>query len=83
MIHIERFTKVYSIPGYRVGAIATSPDLLHEVDKVADCLTICPSRIGQGVALYGLGHLNDWVEANRTTTNRRVEAFREAMKGNG
>ena len=81
IIHIESFSKVYSIPGYRVGAMATSPNLLHEVDKVADCMTICPSRIGQEAALYGLGHLSDWVEANRSTMNRRVEAFRAAMQG--
>ena len=79
VIHIESFSKVYSIPGYRVGAMAASPDLLHEVDKVADCMTICPSRIGQEAALYGLGHLADWVEANRSTMNRRVERFGEAM----
>ena len=80
VIHIESFSKVYSIPGYRVGAMAASPDLLHEVDKVADCLTICPGRIGQEAALYGLGHLAGWVEANRSTMNRRVEQFGKAMR---
>ena len=80
VIHIESFSKVYSIPGYRVGAMAASPDLLHEVDKVADCLTICPGRIGQEAALYGLGHLAGWVEANRSTMNRRVERFGEEMR---
>lgn len=79
VIHIESFSKVYSIPGYRVGAMAASPGLLHEVDKVADCMTICPSRIGQEAALYGLGHLATWVEDNRSTMNRRVQQFGEAM----
>ena len=81
MIHIESFSKVYSIPGYRVGAMTASPDLLHEVDKVADCLTICPSRLGQEAALYGLGHLAGWVERNRSTMNRRVRQFGDAMLG--
>jgi len=80
VIHIESFSKVYSIPGYRVGAMAASPDLLHEADKVADCLTICPSRIGQEAALYGLGHLAGWVEANRSTMNRRVRQFGDVMR---
>lgn len=79
VIQIQSFSKVYSIPGYRVGALAASPDLLHEVDKVADCLTICPSRLGQEAALYGLGHLDEWVATNRETMNRRVRMFREAM----
>ena len=80
VIQIHSFSKVYSIPGYRVGGLAASPGLLHEVDKVADCLTICPSRIGQEAALYGLGHVGEWVEANRLTMNRRVEQFTEAMR---
>ena len=81
VIQIQSFSKVYSIPGYRVGAMAASPELLHEVDKVADCLTICPSRIGQEAALYGLGHLDGWVAANRATMNRRVQQFGESMQG--
>ena len=80
VIHIHSFSKVYSIPGYRVGGLAASPGLLHEADKVADCLTICPSRIGQEAALYGLGHLSDWVAANRSTMNRRVAQFSAAMR---
>ena len=81
VLQIHSFSKVYSIPGYRVGALAASPELLHEVDKVADCLTICPSRLGQEAALYGLGHLDGWVAANRQTMNRRVRMFAEAMQG--
>ena len=81
VIQIQSFSKVYSIPGYRVGAMAASPELLLEVDKVADCLTICPSRIGQEAALYGLEHLDGWVAANRTTMNRRVQQFGESMQG--
>ncbi len=81
VLQIHSFSKVYSIPGYRVGALAASPELLHEVDKVADCLTICPSRLGQEAALYGLGHLDGWVATNRQTMNRRVRMFAEAMQG--
>ena len=80
VLHIHSFSKVYSIPGYRVGALAASPDLLAEVDKVADCMTICPSRLGQEAALYGLGHLDGWVATNRTTMNRRVRSFGDAMR---
>ena len=80
VIHIHSFSKVYSIPGFRVGGMAASPGLLHEVDKAADCLTICPNRIGQEAARYGLAHLAPWVESNRHTLNRRVESFVAAME---
>lgn len=81
VVHIHSFSKVYAIPGFRVGAMAASPEMLHQVDKVADCLTICPNRIGQEAARYGLAHLEPWVESNRHTLNRRVESFVAAMEG--
>ena len=80
VIHIHSFSKVYSIPGFRVGGMAASPEMLHEVDKAADCLTICPNRIGQEAARYGLAHLGPWVESNRHALNRRVETFVAAME---
>ncbi|MYB45970.1 MAG: aminotransferase [Acidimicrobiia bacterium] len=81
VIHIQSFSKVYSIPGFRVGAMAASAGMLHQVDKAADCLTICPNRIGQEAARYGLAHLGPWVESNRNMLNRRVESFVAAMEG--
>lgn len=81
VIHIQSFSKVYSIPGFRVGGMAASASMLHQVDKAADCLTICPNRIGQEAARYGLAHLGAWVESNRHMLNRRVESFVAAMEG--
>lgn len=81
VIHIHSFSKVYAIPGFRVGALAASPEVLHEADKAADCLTICPNRIGQEAAGYGLEHLKPWVESNRHMINDRVGRFSAAMEG--
>ena len=79
-IHITSFSKVFSITGLRVGGLAAAPDLLVEIDKVADCVAICPPRLGQEAALYGLEHLGEWVESNRRTMNRRLDQFRQAMR---
>lgn len=79
LIHIASFSKVFSITGYRVGAIAASESTLEHIDKIADCLTICPNRIGQAAALYGLRNLGDWVEGNRTLMNARVDQFTTLM----
>ena len=81
VIHIHSFSKVYAIPGFRVGGMAASPEILHEADKAADCLTICPNRIGQEAARYGLEHLRPWVESNRHMLNDRVGRFAAAMEG--
>lgn len=79
VIHLHSFSKVFSITGYRVGALVAARDLLVEIEKVADCMTICPNRLGQEAALFGLEHLDDWVEANRQVMNHRVERFRRLM----
>jgi len=80
LIHLHSFSKVFSITGLRVGGLAASTDLLVEIDKLADCLTICPSRVGQEAAEFGLAHLGDWVEENRRTMTRRVTQFETLME---
>ena len=81
LIHIDSFSKVYAITGYRVGGLAASPGLLTEAEKVADCLTICPNRLGQEAALYGLGRLEGWVEENRRAASRRIGEFTKTAGG--
>lgn len=79
LIHIHSFSKVFAITGLRVGGLVARPGLLAEVNKVADCLTICPNRIGQEAALYGLRHLGEWVEDNRRRMTERLEKFTAAV----
>ncbi len=79
LVHIHSFSKVFAITGLRVGGLAARPGLLAEVNKVADCLTICPNRIGQEAALYGLRHLGEWVEDNRRKMTERLEKFTAAV----
>ncbi len=80
LVHLHSFSKVFSITGYRVGGMAADPALLAEVEKIADCVTICPSRLGQEAAEYGLAHLADWVEGNRVMMNARVDRFVELVE---
>jgi aspartate/methionine/tyrosine aminotransferase len=79
VVHLYSFSKTYSITGYRTGAIVADPHLLFEIDKIADCIAICPPRAGQEAALYGMTHLGGWVEANRRAMNGRVDRFRQEM----
>ncbi len=80
VVHLHSFSKVFSITGYRVGGLAADPALLTEINKIADCLTICPSRPGQEAALFGLKNLGGWVEGNRILMNERVAAFAREME---
>lgn len=79
LVHIHSFSKVFAITGLRVGGLAARPGLLAEVNKVADCLTICPNRIGQEAALFGLRHLGEWVADNRRRMTERLQKFTAAV----
>ena len=60
LIHLYSFSKSFSLPGYRVGAIVADPKLVAEIAKAMDCVAICAPRIGQLAAAYGLDHLDTW-----------------------
>lgn len=65
LIHLYSFSKVFRLTGHRVGAMITGAARLAEAEKVLDTVTICPPRIGQIAALWGLRNLGDWVAAER------------------
>lgn len=78
-VHLYSFSKVYSLTGYRVGALAAGPEIMGAIGKIADTVTICPSHIGQLAALYGLDELDVWKRARRDEMTARVEALDAAF----
>lgn len=85
LIHLYSFSKVYSLTGYRVGAIVADATTIQEIEKIMDCVSICTAHASQRAALFGIEHLGDWRQANRQLMAGRVESFRTAMAsaGNG
>jgi len=83
LVHLYSFSKVYSLAGYRVGAIIADVGLLWNARKVMDCLAICAPHIGQKAALYGLENLDPWVAEKRADIAARITAFRTAMEDSG
>ena len=83
LIQLYSFSKAYSLPGYRVGSIISSTTLIEQMAKIIDCVTICPSRIGQEAALYGLQYLSVWVADKRDLMAQRREALMAAFCGSG
>ena len=65
LVHLYSFSKAYRLTGHRVGAIATAPARLLEIEKFLDTVTICPSQLGQIGAEWGLEHLGDWLAGER------------------
>ena len=85
LIHLYSFSKAYCMAGYRIGCMATNPALLRETLKIADCVALCPSHIGQLAAKYCLEHLDAWKRKYRRTVRDRVayaaRRLREADTG--
>ncbi|MDU9003757.1 aminotransferase [Sedimentitalea todarodis] len=78
LLHLYSFSKAYRLTGHRVGALVTSADLLSEVEKFLDTVTICPTQTGQQAALWGMRNLSKWLEGERA----EILARRAAI-GNG
>ena len=76
LIQLYSFSKAYRLTGHRVGAIIGHPDLLAEVEKFLDTVTICPTLLGQEAALFGVQHLTDWVNEERLATLKKQAQFR-------
>lgn len=80
LIHLYSFSKAYRLTGHRVGAMATSPVRLREIEKFLDTLTICPTALGQRAALWGLENLDDWLAKERAEILRRRAALETGFR---
>jgi len=82
-IHLYSFSKAYAMTGYRVGSITASPRVLAEVEKILDCMSICPSHISQRAALFALAALDGWKHGKIAMMHGRLDAFRTAFRREG
>jgi aspartate/methionine/tyrosine aminotransferase len=74
-IHLYSFSKVFHLTGHRTGAIITGAARLSQAEKFLDTVAICPPRLGQIGALWGLRNLGDWVAGERHEILSRKRAL--------
>jgi aspartate/methionine/tyrosine aminotransferase len=79
LVQLFSFSKAYSMTGYRVGAIVCNARLLMEVEKILDCIAICPPRISQEAAVFALEHLGGWRSRKAELMRDRVDALRRGF----
>ena len=79
LIQLYSFSKSYRLTGHRIGAVIGSPELLAEIEKFLDSVTICPSQVGQYAALWGLNNLSDWVAEERQVLLERQAFIRNSF----
>jgi aspartate/methionine/tyrosine aminotransferase len=78
LVHLYSFSKVFALTGYRVGGVTAGAGLMAEIEKAMDCVSICPPRLGQEAALYGLRNLLPWARKNTEGLKARAD-----LLGNG
>ena len=86
LIHLYSFSKAFRLTGHRVGALMSSREMMGEIEKFVDTVTICPNQIGQHAALYGLKNLDQWLAGERDEILDRRAAIVEgfaALADNG
>ncbi len=79
LVHLYSFSKAYRLTGHRVGAVATSTNLLAEAEKFLDTVAICPGQIGQFAALWGMQNLSQWLAGERDEILDRRAVITEGM----
>ena len=83
LIQLYSFSKIYALAGYRLGSMIAGPELLHEVAKIIDCMTICAPQITQRAVLFGLNALDPWKNEKKALMASRLAAMREAFQTPG
>jgi aspartate/methionine/tyrosine aminotransferase len=80
LVHLYSFSKVFSLTGFRTGAVAASQPLLDQLKKIQDCTAICAPHAGQLAAVYGLQHLRAWKLEKSDELARRAIAIKQAFE---
>ncbi len=78
-VHLYSFSKVFSLTGFRTGAVVAGQALLEQLKKIQDCTAICAPHAGQLAAVYGLQNLHDWKLEKAKELAVRAVAIREAF----
>jgi len=82
-VQLYSFSKAFSMTGYRVGSIVAGEKFLGEIEKILDCMSICPAHISQRAALFALGSLERWKRGKIAMMQDRLAALRRAFERPG
>ena len=75
LIQLYSFSKVYRLTGHRVGLMVASKPFLEQVAKFLDTTTICPNRLAQKAAYFGLLNLQEFMAKERLKINKLKNIF--------
>lgn len=79
-VHLYSFSKVFSLTGYRTGAIAAGSAIFDQIAKVQDCTAISAPHVGQLAALFGLLNLDSWKAEKAQQLQERAFSIKAAFQ---
>ncbi len=82
VLTLGSFSKSLGIPGWRLGYLFGSADLLEQAIKVQDSVVICPPSPSQYLLVEALKE-EEWINEMSEGVLKRLDLCRSALKGNG
>ena len=79
LIQLYSFSKVYRLTGHRVGLMIGSNSFIKQVEKFLDTTTICPNRLAQKAAYFGLLNLHEFMAAEKLKIEKLKVTFEKEL----
>ncbi|EJU00716.1 PLP-dependent transferase [Dacryopinax primogenitus] len=79
LISLYSFSKSYAVPGHRLGAVVCGAELMQQVEKVLDCLQICPPRAIQLALAEQIPVLEPFVQEQAHTLAHRHAVLKSSL----
>ena len=82
LIQLYSFSKVYRLTGHRVGLMVASKSFIKQVEKFLDTTTICPNRLAQKAAYFGLLNLQEFMAQEKLKIKKLKDTFEKELSTN-
>ena len=79
LIQLYSFSKVYRLTGHRVGLMVASKSFMKQVEKFLDTTTICPNRLAQKAAYFGLLNLQEFMKEEKLKIKKLKDTFEKEL----
>ena len=80
LIQLYSFSKVYRLTGHRVGLMVASKSFIKQVEKFLDTTTICPNRLAQKAAYFGLLNLQEFMVKEKLKIEKLKDIFEKELQ---
>ena len=80
VIQLYSFSKVYRLTGHRVGLMVASKSFIKQVEKFLDTTTICPNRLAQKAAYFGLLNLKEFIVKEKLKIEKLKDTFEKELR---